>query len=317
VLSEFEALLVAVASDLLAARPGLEVAQAGGAPSPLGAGAGLVQIGVTAAAPDGPRGFSPGDRLPPVTEPHQVRVVPLHVDVTATLSRRAPAADDAALREARRLLLEDVTLLVHALDDPKVRDGASLRGATADPGFRVGEFALAGVTVAPTPVGDQQAATITYAGRLLVWPPGEAEEIGTVAAVDPIIEALPLTLAAEPARVPVGGTARVRIRGVTGTRLVDPDTGARSPARLAVGVASQLPPADRGAVTTGTAAAVAGFRIVPLIEPETVVEYAAPAGPLGTVRLEEVVVHLAVTGESGETVGVRLGSVALPLLAGP
>lgn len=313
-LSAFEGQLVAVAGEVLAGRLDLAVVASGGAPPPLAAGSGLVAIGVTGARPDPDRGFAPSDVLAPGSAPRQVRVVPLLVHVSATVTRRASAADDQALRTARARLLEDVTLVVHAFDDPTVRTGARLTATAPDPGFRVEELALDGVSVSTTPEADQQKATVTYVGRLLVWPPGQAEDVGTVAAVGPLLEALPISVVAEPASVRAGAPATVRIRGITGRRLVDPATGATEPVRIAVGVVSDLPPADRGTVTSGTPASLAGFRLVEVAGSETVVAYSAPGGPLGAVRREDVVVHLAVVGGG---VGIRLGSVTLRLVAAP
>ena len=314
-LSELEARLVPVVGDLLAGRAGVSVMQAGGAPAPLGAGAGRVAVGLADAAPDIGRGFAPGDRLPPTGDPPAAtRVLPLTASVAMAFSRRAASTADTDLRAARRALLEDVTLVVHGLDDQPVRTGAALAAANPDPGFSVLDFSLTKLTVAPAPTGEEQAASVTYAARLLVWPPGTAGEVGIVSAVDALVEALPLQISAEPSVLAAAGMASVRIRGVTGTRLSDVDTGAREPVLLAVGVRSDLPPADRGTLHGGTAAAVAGFRIVPVAEPETTVSYTAPAGPFGAVRGEEVVVCLATVGGG---VGIRLGSVAVGLRAAP
>ena len=314
-LSEFEARLVSVVGDLLAARAGLSVVQAGGAPDPLGAGAGRIAIGLADAAPDGTRGFAPGDRLPPSGDPPAAsRVVPLTASVAIAFSRRAATAGDVGLRAARRALLEDLTLVLHGLDDQPVRTGAALATANPDSGFTVRSLSLATLTVALAPAGDQQAATATYAAELLVWPPGQAAEVGIISAADVLAEALPLQISVQPPVLAAGGTAAIRIRDVTGTRLSDVQTGAREPVQLAVGVRSDLPPADRGTLTGGAAAAVAGFRIVPVSEPETTVGYTAPAGPLGTVRGEEVVVCLATAGGG---VGIRVGSVVVGLRAAP
>jgi hypothetical protein len=316
VLSEFETRLVARVAELVAARAGLSVAQAGGAPPALPSGEGRVLIGVADVAPDSTRGFAPGDRRPEAEFPPavRIRVVPVRATVTLAFRRRGASASDADLRAARRTLLEDVTLVLHGLDAETTRTGANLGGAGPDPGFAVGEFVLSDVTVSAAPTGDEQTATASYLARLLVWPPGETAEVGIVSAVDALLEAQPLQITVDPPVLAAGGTATVRIRGVAGSRLSDVDTGVREPVRLAVGIRSDLPPADRGTVTGGTAGAVAGFRIVPVTGAETVVSYAAPAGPLGTVRGEEVVVHLAVIGDQ---VGVRLGSVSVGLRAGP
>jgi hypothetical protein len=75
-------------------------------------------------------------------------------------------------------------------------------------------------------------------------------------------------------------------------------------------VASDLPPAQRGIVTSGTAGAETGVRIVAVTLPETVVDYQAPSGNLGATRVEFVSVYVA-TGDLRR--GILLGSVAVRL----
>ncbi|MBC6462881.1 hypothetical protein [Actinomadura sp. HBU206391] len=308
-LSTFEGRVVAAVAELLADRTELAVIRAGGSPGVLTGGSGRVEIGVVGARPDTGRGFSPGGTLSGPDGSR--RVVPLAVEVRASLARRATGAGDAALLTARTALLEDVTLVVHGLDVAVAHGGGGLDGAGDDPGFKVLGLDLAEVTVAPTPTGDDQHAVVSYLGRVLVWPPGTAQTLGLIPAVDVVIESLPLGITADPPVVVAGGSALVRIHGVSGSRLADAETGARETVRLAVGVRSDLPPADRGAIADGAPAAVAGFRVVPVTEPLTVVTYTAPAqGPAH----EEVAVHLAhPTGG----LGAPLGAVTLTVRAAP
>ena len=71
-------------------------------------------------------------------------------------------------------------------------------------------------------------------------------------------------------------------------------------------------------MTGGAPAALAGFRVFPVTGPETVAGDTAPAGPLGAVRAEEIVVHLAVPSDGpAPGVGVRLGSVVVALRGAP
>lgn len=315
-LSGFESFLAATVAEVLSGRPNLTVGVPAAGPAPA-AGAGLLQLGVSAAVPDTVRGFATGDVLPPITDPAAIRAVPLQATVTATLLRRATATTDVALRLARSTALEDVTVLLHQLDDPGYRTGAKLASSAVDPGFRVFQFGLGEVTVAPV-AGDVVQVVVTYDCGLFVWPPGTVGEGGLIAAVDALIEAQPLRVEAAPAVLAAGAGAQVRIAGVSGSRLVDVVTGTREPVRIAVGVHSELPPADRGAVTGGAPAALAGFRVFPVTGPETVAGYTAPAGPLGAVRAEEIVVHLAVPSDGpAPGVGVRLGSVVVALRGAP
>ena len=130
-------------------------------------------------------------------------------------------------------------------------------------------------------------------------------------AIDAIVAALPLSIATDSPVVPTGGTTLVRIRGVGGERLVDTDPETREPLELALTVVSDLPPNERGAITSGAAGLETGVRIVPVADPETVAGYRAPAGELGATRAEAVAVHLA-TPEGGR--GLFLGSAAVILV---
>jgi hypothetical protein len=315
-LSGFESFLAELVGERLSARPGLAVSLVGLAPAPA-AGAGVLQIGVTAAEPDAVGAFVPGDVLPPVDKPESIRALPLTATVTATLTRRGTAANDAALRAARSTALADATVLAHALDTAAVRGGRDLTSATADPGFRVREFTLSGLTV-PTPTGDMASVVVTYACSLFVWPPGTTAEGEQIRAVDALIEVEPLTIQAQPAIVPAGGSAAISIAGVSGSRLLDPDSGGRAPLQLAIGIHSELSPTDRGTIAGGDASALTGFRTFTIAQPATTVTYTAPTGSLGAVRSEEIVVHLAKPSNGpAPEVGVRLASVVVALHEAP
>lgn len=315
-LSGFEAFLAAVVAERLADRPGLTVGVAGPPPAPP-AGAGVLQLGVTVATSETGKAFSPGNVPPPVNDPKAIRAVPLRATVSATVTRRAAAATDAGIRAARALALADVTVLLHSLDDHDVRSGNTLTPLEQDPGFRVLELAFDDLTVAPV-VGEVAQMTATYACSLYVWPPGTKSEGGVIDAVDALLEALPLTVAAAPAVVAAGGSAQVAIGGVSGSRMLDAGTGARQPVRIAVGVHSDFPPAERGGIDGGDATTLTGFRAFDVTQPVTAVVYSAPSGQLGAVRSEEVVVHLAVpSGAAADDVGVRLGSIVVRLREGP
>jgi hypothetical protein len=103
----------------------------------------------------------------------------------------------------------------------------------------------------------------------------------------------------------------VRIRGVGGERLVEIDPRTREPLELALTVVSDLPPNERGAITSGAAGLESGVRIVAVGDPETVAVYRAPAGELGATRAEAVAVHLA-TPEGAR--GLLLGSAPVLLV---
>jgi hypothetical protein len=312
VLNELEAKLVSVIGDALASRAGVSVVEAAGPLAAPPAGSGLVRAGVSAVASDA--GFVTGELASLDGGPEVRRVLPLRFTATIEFARTAADATPAAQSASRRLLLEDVSLVGYALAAPDVRDGSAFRTAAPDPGFEVHGFDLDGGTAPLEPLDEAPQAALTYEGRGFVWPPGTPGDTGLVVAVDPAVVPLPLAIASDSAVVVTGGSTSVRIRGVSGDRLASDGSGARVPQLLAVGVASDLPPADRGTISSGDPAADAGFRLVPAASPETVVEYHAPAGALGAVRSEQVVVHLAVTGGRR---GAQLGSLAVSLRQGP
>jgi hypothetical protein len=100
------------------------------------------------------------------------------------------------------------------------------------------------------------------------------------------------------------------VLGAAGRRLAGLDPPAFAPLRLALTVLSDLPPAGRGAVTSGSAGARTGLRILRAADAAAGVTYAAPTGDLGTVDTEYVAVHLATPDDDA---GVFLGSVAIGL----
>jgi len=81
---------------------------------------------------------------------------------------------------------------------------------------------------------------------------------------------------------------------------------------LAVQVLADVPPAERGRITSGADAAAADVRVQEITQPDTVLIYQAPDGPIDRPRLEYVAVHLATTENLP---GVFLGSTPIRLLA--
>jgi hypothetical protein len=312
VLSALQHRVTAVVADLLATRPGLSVVEAGAPPGVLALGAGVVQVAVASVLPPAEDDFAAGRVLPPASSSQRVRVVRVDALVRTTFARRAGDAGDAALRQARSALLDDVTLVVHGLDDAAARSGGTFAGDDADPGFRVLGLSLASVDLPADPTSDIQHAAAAYTADVLVWLPGTGGILDRIPAVDMVLEPLPLTVTAAPRTVVPGGTARITVEGVAGSRLVDVATRAREALSLAVGVRSTRPPAQRGVISDGVAATVAGFRVVAVTAPRTVVTYTAATD--GGPGHEDVVVHLA---GPGGTVGLALAAVTLQLAAPP
>jgi hypothetical protein len=306
-LAALEGRLTAAVADALRPRLATVVHRTPGPGQPLAEGTGLVLVGVAEVTTDG--GF--GAALQPFGDADAARrrrVLPvdfaLHLDFTA----RGEQADPAG---ARVRLLDDMTVVAHALDSADVRSGAALAGAGADPGFLVHSLVLARGSVERGAIGASVTGRLEFRGRADVWPPVAPEEGGPIRAVDPVMVALPLAIDADDAVVGAGGTTRVRVRGFAASRLVAPG-GGRAPGRLAVSIASDLPPAERGTIDSGEPGGETGLRLVPTIQPETVLTYRAPAA-VGGLRVEFIAVHLA---EEGGGRGALLGSVPIRLRGG-
>jgi hypothetical protein len=307
-LSELERKLTALVGDATTARAHLSVVSIADATAP-DAGRGVCRVAVSALTTES--GFERDALLLERGNGSATsrRVLPLGVRARLAFAVR-PSADTAPQRAAARtLLLDDLSIVAHALAASDVRDGRAFRTAVPDPGFAVTAFALADGSL-PGEAEGLFVAELGYLGSASVWPPAPPTEEGLVRTIDAIVNVLPLAIAADAAVVPTGGSTTLRIRGVGGLRLLDIDPETRAPLALAVTVVSDLPPAERGAITSGEAGVELGVRIVPVSDPVTVVAYRAPVGELGATRAEAVAVHLA-TPEGAR--GLFLGAAAVLL----
>lgn len=310
-LSELERKLTALVGDATTARTHLSVVSTSDA-TPPAAGRGVCRVGVSALSAE--PGFELGELLLEHGNGSATsrRVLPVGFRATLAFGVRPNGETGPQRASARALLLDDVSVVGHALARAEVRDGRAFRTAAPDPGFAVRSFALRdGATLGE--VDDPFAAELDYLGSAIVWPPGPPTEEGLMRAIDTIMGVLPLAITADSPVVPTGGTTSVRIRGVGGERLADTDPETRESLELALTVVSDLPPDERGAITSGRAGLEVGVRIVAVSAPETVVAYSAPAGELGATRAEAVAVHLA-TPEGAR--GLFLGSAAVLLTPG-
>jgi hypothetical protein len=176
-------------------------------------------------------------------------------------------------------------------------------------------FELAGGDLEPDPVeGDDPAllqATLRWDGRAAVWPVAPPQPEGVMRDIDIEMVPVPLALSARDPIVRQGAATTVTIGGVAGRRTSGLDPFTDEPVALAISVTSDLPPADRGRIDTGTAGLDQGVRIVPLGGPDTTVTYRAPTASLGTTRVEFVAVHLATP--DGDT-GVFLDALPIRLV---
>jgi len=279
------------------------------APSP-GPGRGVVVVSL--AELSGVEGFG-RDALEPVPNgPPSVtrRVLAVRFRARLDFFQRPVDGTPTALGDARTLQLTDVSLAAHRLAAPEVRDGGSFTVDEADPGFRVREFRVEAGTVAAQLNGSNLVASLTCTGEADLWPPGETQAGGVIAAVDTMLTPLPVRIEVDGAPVRSGQTATIRLRSFEGRRLIDAATGRAGTPSLAVVVASDLPPARRGQVLSGSPGIETGVRIVPVTGPDTVVSYRAPSGDLGSTRIEYVNFHLAAPDDRK---GLFLGAVAVNL----
>jgi hypothetical protein len=308
-LAALETKLAALVSDALAARAHLDVVRAGTQPGEPQPGRSHVVVGLTAVDRD--PSFAPEGIL--VAESNggaaSRRVLDVGFAASLAVSLRPQSESEADLQGARTLLMDDLSLAAHALGAPAVRTGAAFVTAAPDPGFLVRRFELVDAAIALERSDSLQTGELRYRGDGAVWPPGVTQDEGVIAAVDLARAALPLTIAVGEPVVATGATTAVRVVAAAGRRLLDPVAGTTEPLTLAVTVQSDLPAAERGSIDSGTEG-LAGVRVVPVIDPETVVVYRAPAGDLGAVRSERIAVHLA-RPDGGA--GVFLGSAAVLL----
>jgi hypothetical protein len=308
VLQELERKLTAVVGAALASRAQLDVTQTTGAPPAPDAGRGAVAVGLSALS-SAPSFASETQvlRLTGPGAPASRRVVAVGFEASLELARTAGAAGATALTQARTLLLEDASLVAHALGADDVCGGAAFVTAAPDPGFEVRAFGLTAGELGIALDGQTLRASLGYAGSAIIWPPATTTPEGVIDAVDPTVEALPLTITTDDRIVAAGGSTIVRIGTIAGRRL-QADLHTRAAPELALAILSDLPPGERGAIASGTPGAESGSSLVP-VSAAIAVAYQAPID-LGATRSEVVMVHLA---RPDGTKGALLGSVTIRL----
>lgn len=302
-LGALEQRLVELVADALEGRDDLTV-EAPGPPTQPAPGDGAVRVGLVTLGPIA--GFEPRSRpAPPGDDAAKLhRPLRLVIEAAIDIARRPSAADGGA---ARQVALDDMARIGHALDATTVRDGSALATAGDDPGFLVTELRLASGEVLAVADDGTVHARLVYRGLADVWPPEAPEDAGSIDAVTLLAAAQPLVLElAEPA-VRLGGATRIIVRGVPARR---PGPGGPVGVAIAVRVRGRLPAAGRGTVTSGTAGAEAGVRIVAVTDPATELEYRAPAAMPAGEPLERLEVFVA-RGDGRR--GLLLGSLEIRL----
>jgi hypothetical protein len=223
-----------------------------------------------------------------------------------------PQAQSAAeINHSRQLLLEDLSLVVHALDAPSYRDGHDLAGSAPDPGYEVTEFHLSKGGIRPDLIENCLVGELEYEGKARIWPPGVSEEAGEIRVVDSVVEALPIELRATQPVVRAGGQTVVRVRVLSPLRRMNGNATAAM--RLAATVLGDLPPAERGTISSGTPAPDTAFRLHAVGDAPVEIAYAAPPGKVTRPRIEFVAVHLAAPDGAP---GVFLGSTPIRIVPG-
>lgn len=295
-LARIEQKIAATLGDKLAARTHVAVLAAPGPSQALDAGKGRLVVALQEVQPAA--GFREDEfGLASAEPPVSRRVLPVQFVVSVTARVRPQDANPPAIAAARTLLLDDLSLAAHALAEEAFRNGKGLRAAD-DAGYEVTAFALDGGTVARELADGNLGGELRYRGTAQIWPPGVTSPEGTIESVATRTGFQPLSFEVRPTRVAAGTAAKVIVRGL--------DT----PARLAVGVMSDLDQARRGTIAGGTGGAETGVRIleVPASAREVVIDYTAPAAPLGDIQFELVAVHFATPQN---TRSVLLGSAAV------
>lgn len=220
------------------------------------------------------------------------------------------AQTTAEINHSRQLLLEDLSLIVHALDAPTYRDGHDLAGSEPDPGYEVTEFHLSKGGIRPELIENCLVGELEYEGKARIWPPGVSEEAGEIRVVDTVVEALPIELRATQTVVRAGGQTVVRVRVLSRLRRMNGNTTAM---RLAATVLGDLPPAERGTISSGTPASDTAFRLHAVGDAPVEIAYSAPPGKVTRPRTEFVAVHLAAPDGAP---GVFLGSTPIRIVPG-
>lgn len=306
----FESRVAAVAADQLNDRAHLTVGVVPFAASRPAAGEGSVRVSVLEMRASPTFNRERFSVTGPDEAPRSRRIVPLECRVELAFRVRPAGDTPQEASAARRLLLQDLSLAAHRLE--KAGQPDQLNPADPDPGYRVLSFVFDGGSAEPESVEGCFAGELIYSARLEIWPPGVSEQERPIRAADAVLAPLPISIRVASVGVSAGETTEVRVPSVAPTRLADVDTGERAPALLAVQVLADVPPVERGRITSGADGAAANIRVQEITQPETVLVYQAPDGPINQARFEYIAVHLATTDD---LLGVFLGSTPIRLLA--
>src|SRR5262245_39135457 len=141
-LGPLEGKLTSQVADALGGRAGLLVLVA---PLPLAApdpGSRTVRVSLDELLPDSRFETERTVFVAQSPTPRTRRVARIGFAAKVRATARPAQEQPAEIGAARRLLMEDLSLIVHALDRPEFRNGHDLAGTEADPGYDVLEFQL-------------------------------------------------------------------------------------------------------------------------------------------------------------------------------
>lgn len=248
--------------------------------------------------------FHPDRFVSQTSPPQSRRILPLSIAAGIDFAMR-PANTPAGLAAARALLLEDVSLVSHFLSGNGIRAGTDFSIANPDPGFKVRSFGVTKDIVNRDVQQGLLTARIECRCDVDIWPPGQVSPEGIIGAIDWSIVPQPLEILPLRPVVAMGGTTRLQMRGLPASRRLGPPNG---PFAVSLRVLSDVPPDQRGTISSGVAGGEVGSRIVRVTGPSTDVEYVAPAAGVRGTRVEFISIHFA--ARDGKA-GPFLGSVAV------
>jgi hypothetical protein len=302
-LNAFELRLTALIADKMSQRTHLSVI---GSPVPAaapGAGKGRIVVAVGEFTPG--NGFRPEVIRERTAPPESKRVLGLQGTVHLTFQMQPASSNAPDVAGARTLMLEDISLVSHALADDAISVGTAFDDGS-DAGFRVLSFLLNNGNGVSSAVPAPLSGELLYSCLAEIWPPVAPQPARTISGISTVITPLPLNGTGVEQIVSAGKSITLRVNSLPKQRPAAAGQPA-IPLSLAIKVLSSVPPGSRGTITSGAAGAETGVRIVPVTQPETSITYQSPALANGE-RVEYVAIHYATPDNKA---GVFLGSVAV------
>jgi hypothetical protein len=302
-LKALERRIVAILADTVTARTHLTVAAGPPPAAGLAAGNGRIvaRIAELASKPAFISDATRELREVPATR----RILRLATTVRVVFQLRPATAAAADVDDARNLLLEDMSIVSHALADQPIASGDAF-DVPDDEGFRVLGFVLDRGSGTLDAGSDPLSGELQYACDVEIWPPAATDAASLVAGISTVITTVPVDGMSAERVVSAGRAVAIDLSSLPIQRPAAAGQGA-TPLRFALRVLSPAPPAARGTISGGVAGAEPGVTVLPAASPDTSFVYQAPALANGG-RTEYVAVHYATPDSKA---GVFLGAVAV------